>query len=177
MGIFDPRQGRLRLAPVLAAFRLQVRDLHGRASAATDRERLVDRLKQRLTLAADMAEVDSVLRRRRGGHGDQLIDLREHARCVDQTGGQAESPLVHCGQHCRRHPAELRCRRASVLFAHGADSTYTVTHHGHDVDRGASSAKGVQVVPEALPCPLDPPPPVAEVCANRLLPLVRRRRG
>ena len=72
-----------------------MRDLHARAGAAADLDRLVDGFEQRALLVARVRRVEPVAPGHHARHRDDLVGGRVATGRVLEPGGEAEGPLVH----------------------------------------------------------------------------------
>jgi hypothetical protein len=149
----DQLDGPGHLRPVRPARGLEVADLHRDGRPVPDLDGLGDRWQERVPLAPDVAGVEAPglpggLRQR-----DQLVGVGEHARGVDQAGGEPGGPLVHRAPDLGRHGPELLGGRARLTGSHDQEPDGPVSHQRGDVDREAPLGQAVEVTAEGRPVP------------------------
>jgi len=134
MLLLDQSERLLRLAPVVAARGLVVRDLNGEFRLAGDTDGLFDRLQKALALVTHVRHVEAAVFRRDLRERDDLLGAGEGAGRVDETGGEAERAGGHAFGHVLSHLFEFGCIRLAAVHAQGAVADGAVGDETADVE-------------------------------------------
>ena len=105
-------------------------NLGGDPGLARDGEEFIGGLEQPVPFAAEVRDVNAVVRRGDLRQRDQLFGLRVEAGRVDQSGGDSERAFLHRLTDESAHSLQLRRRRRAVGKADLMDA------HGRGADKG-----------------------------------------
>ena len=127
----------------------------GMPGRAPERERLGDRLEDRLALAAYVRRVDALVAGDDPAQAQELLGAREAAGRVHEAARHAVRARTQGGVEQPLHAGELAPGDGALGEAHGGEPQSAVTDEGRDVDRVTGTAQRREVLAEGVPVPHD----------------------
>ena len=145
-GGFDAIEHGLLLGPIGLARRFQMEELGAHARFAADVDHFVDGLEKAVAFAADVGNIESVVRRGGFGQGDDFVGAGEGAGRVDERGAESHRALFHRLRHEGAHGIELSRGGSSVFMPHHVNPHSAGTDVAGHVGRDTPGFQVVEIV-------------------------------